>query len=480
MPGGGHSSAFCFRSRVNRIRNQLVLAFLAATLVPLAAILWMSTALLEYSLSYASTGELDRLSKSLEGVAREYYRQAREDLKAGATAGRLAATVYESGARTDWPPYVQHFWDSGEPERFQLSEPDGGRLNYLVRGDGGIRAYTRSLNGVHMSELAGQIRQARDQVDNLRRRDLRRGFTYTLILLSTIIWCLAMISIYYLANRISRPVQELTAGLFQLAGGDFEVRLRPGRRDEIGRAIEAFNHTAGRLRQNRDRLVYLAQIASWQTLARKMAHELKNSLTPIRLTVEEMLARQPAADRPFMEQAAQVVVDEIESLERRVRAFSEFAAEPAARPSALDLNSMLAERIQFLQVAHADVSYRLDPAADLPHAWADGDQVKGILTNLLENAAQAAPPGGQILSLTGIEQGRIMVEVHDNGPGLSAEARGSLFEPSISFKKHGMGLGLSIARRNALLAGGDLLAIDSRLGGAGFRLLLPRAENAQA
>ena len=89
---------------------------------------------------------------------------------------------------------------------------------------------------------------------------------------------------------------------------------------------------AEQLRQNRERLVYLTQMASWQSLARKTAHELKNSLTPIRLTVEEMLARQPPADRAFMEQAAQIVVSEIETLERRVRAFSEFASEPPVNP----------------------------------------------------------------------------------------------------------------------------------------------------
>ena len=89
---------------------------------------------------------------------------------------------------------------------------------------------------------------------------------------------------------------------------------------------------ADQLQQNRDRLVYLTQLASWQTLARKMAHEVKNSLTPIRLTVEEMLVRHGESDSAFIEQAAQIVVDEVESLERRVRAFSEFAAEPPVRP----------------------------------------------------------------------------------------------------------------------------------------------------
>ncbi len=459
---------------MNRLLHKLILLFLAATLLPLGAVLWMSTLLLEHSLSYVATDDLDRLSRSLEVISREFYRQARENLREEAASGRLEAERLDAGDSANWPGPLRQFWESGDAERFVLSEPDGDRLNYLVRRDEGIRLYSRDLNGVRMAELTDQYRQARARVEQLRGRDIRRGFAYTLALLSALIWLLSLAGVVYMANRISRPIEGLTAGLHQLAAGSFETRLRSVRRDEVGRAIEAFNHTAEHLQQSRDRLVYLAQVASWQALARKMAHELKNSLTPIRLTVEEIAARRSEDDRPFFEQAARVVVDEVESLERRVRAFSEFAAEPPARPSALDLNALLEERVQFLRGSHPEVVYRVRPGGDIPPAWADVDQVKGILTNLLQNAAEAAA-GGTVLGLTGTRRGNVLVEIHDSGPGLSAEARASLFEPSISFKEKGMGLGLSISRKNALLAGGDLLSIDGQLGGAGFRLLLPSA-----
>jgi two-component system nitrogen regulation sensor histidine kinase NtrY len=461
--------------RLNRLRYKLILVFLAATLVPLAAILWMGTALLEQSLGFMTTDDLDRVSKSLEIIAREHYRQARENLKADAAAGRIPPRRFAAVARSNWPEALRQFWDSADPERFVLSEPEGDQLNYLVRHDGELWEYSRSLNGIRMREITRQIMQARDRVSRLKDLDLHRGLPRLLFFVSTLIWIVSLGSIIYFANRISTPIQDLTAGLLQLASGKFETRLQSKREDEIGRAILAFNHTAEHLQQSRDRLVYLTQIASWQVLARKMAHELKNSLTPIRLTVEEILARQPGPDRRFLEQAAQVVVDEIESLERRVRAFSEFAAEPISNPVVLDLNALLQERVQFLSVAHPEISYETDLRPDLAAAWADADQIKGILTNLLENAAEAAGPGGRVRSFTDFGPNLIVVEIHDSGPGLSAEARGTLFEPSISFKKGGMGLGLSISRKNALLAGGDLQAIEGRLGGAGFRLLLPEA-----
>jgi nitrogen fixation/metabolism regulation signal transduction histidine kinase len=201
---------------------------------------------------------------------------------------------------------------------------------------------------------------------------------------------------------------------------------------------------------------------------------VKNSLTPIRLTMEEILARRGERDERFLEQASQIVVDEVITLEKRVRAFSQFASEPPVQLAAVDINALVDERICFLRTAHPEVSYNMRLESDAP-AIADEDLIKGVLTNLLENAADAAGPGGGVLGRTYAEDGRVAIEVHDSGPGLSAQARGSLFEPTISFKKSGMGLGLSIARKSAVLSGGDIEPIQGELGGAAFRVTLPRA-----
>jgi nitrogen fixation/metabolism regulation signal transduction histidine kinase len=297
----------------------------------------------------------------------------------------------------------------------------------------------------------------------------------TLLLLVGAAWVVSLAPLFFIAHRISRPIQQLTAALTGFAAGDLDRRLAPGGRDEVGQAVDAFNHMAGQLKQSRERLVYLTQMSSWQSLARKTAHELKNSLTPIRLTVEEMLARHPPADRAFMEQAAQIVVGEVQALERRVRAFSEFSSEPAVNAERLDLNRLVAERIALLEPAHPGTTYEVRLDERQPRVHAGADLVKGILTNLLETAAEAAGPGGCVLAITRGEPGQGVVEVHDSGPGISEEASATLFEPTISFKKHGMGLGLSIAKKNALLSGGDITVVSGALGGAAFRVVLPAA-----
>jgi two-component system nitrogen regulation sensor histidine kinase NtrY len=458
---------------VRSLRARLIAAFLVATLLPLGATIWITMSLLERSLGYATTEELDGLSRTLETTVRRFYERERQSLEQDAKAARVAATSFDMQSGDGAPDAVRTFWASGDLERFTLSGAAGNRLDYMTRSGTRVDVYSRDL-GIRMEELGTQLRQVRELVGAMEGRDLRRGFTLTLLLLVALVWLVSLAPLLFMAHRISRPIQGLTAGLTRFAAGDWDQRLATTRDDEVGRAVAAFNDMAERLRRNRERLVYLTQVSSWETLARKTAHELKNSLTPIRLTVEEMVARQPHSDREFMQQAAQIVIGEIETLERRVRAFSEFASEPPVNSEPLDLNAIVSERVALLRLAHPDTTYRCTLDPQLPSVLAGADLVKGILTNLLENAAEAAGAGGTVEATTRPYGHDVAVEVHDSGPGLGEEAVRTLFEPTITFKKHGMGLGLSIAKKNALRMGGDVALVEGTLGGAGFRVILPR------
>jgi nitrogen fixation/metabolism regulation signal transduction histidine kinase len=453
---------------MNRLRNRLIAVFLVATLVPLGLTLWTALRLLESSLGLAPLGELEAVSRSLERTGRELYQQARESLKRDAAAGRL-----QGG--TAPPERARAILERNAEEEFELAGERGERLDYYVRRGSQVLVYSRPM-GVAMSDLTRQYAEARQALETAGARDFRRGFSRTLFLVAAALWLAALAGLIYLASRITRPVRQLTQGLGQVAAGDLAVRLPAGGGDEIGTATRAFNDMTQALEQSRERLVHVTRLASWQALARKMAHEVKNSLTPIRLTMEEIASRRAGhdgqPDGAFLEQAAQIVVDEVQTLERRVRAFSEFAAEPPVLPAEVDVNALLEERVSLLRSAHPEVVYELKLAPQRPRATADPDLLKGVLTNLLENAAQAAQSGGVVLARTAVDGERLNVEVHDSGPGLSPQARATLFEPSISFKKGGMGLGLSIAKKSAMLCGGDLQAMEGELGGAAFRLVL--------
>ena len=145
---------------MNRLRNRLILVFLAATLAPLAVTLWITTWLLEYSLSYSPTRELDEISKSLESVGREFYQRARNDLKLKAASGEATPRRYGDHDRATWPAAVEEFWSSPESERFVLSGDNGNQLDYLVRRGREVWVYSSPLGDVSMERLADQYRRA--------------------------------------------------------------------------------------------------------------------------------------------------------------------------------------------------------------------------------------------------------------------------------------------------------------------------------
>lgn len=441
---------------MTRLRDKLLVLFLVATLLPLGATLYVASTLLQQSLDTAPVNELEWSTHQLEAAGKALYQNSRQLLRERAASGTVKPQ-----------PMPSMTLEPGEEERFVLL---GDEL-LLLRPEG---TYRQRLEGVRLQELQAKLGDARQMVEAYRSRDLRRGFLLTLALVAAVIWCAALVVLLVFTHHITTPIQQLTQALREFGLGKRTPLVARGQ-DEVAQAISSFNEMTEQLDRSRDRLLYFTRLESWQTLARKMAHEVKNSLTPIRLTVEEMVARSHPDERPFLEQASQIVTEEVQSLERRVRAFSELSSEPPLQLGTLDGNALIDERIAFLRTAHPDVIYRKSLASEGAWATADPDLLRGILTNLLENAADAVGRGGVIRVLSEVRSGSVEITVEDSGPGLSLLAKETLFQPTISFKRTGMGLGLSIAKRGAVVMGGDLDLVPSSLGGAGFRLRLKEA-----
>src|SRR6185295_1480080 len=147
------------------LRTRLIGAFLAATLLPLAATIWITTTLIDRSLRYATTGELDRLSRTLETTAKQFYQRERDALRQDALAGRTRPEYYAASNAPQWPDSIRSFWESGEVERFGVSGANGERVEYMRRvaaaDRSGVEIYSRDLGGVSMGELSAQLRATR-------------------------------------------------------------------------------------------------------------------------------------------------------------------------------------------------------------------------------------------------------------------------------------------------------------------------------
>ena len=161
---------------MNRLRNRLILIFLAAMLAPLAATVWVTTSLLELSLEYSSTDKLDAVSKSMEAVGLEFYKGERTNLERRAESGELEPRKYQPAERTAWPEAVRAFAEGGEEKAVGLAGDEGNRMDYLVRRGEEIWVYSASLGDVHMGRLNNQFQEARAQVNKARQYDFRRGF----------------------------------------------------------------------------------------------------------------------------------------------------------------------------------------------------------------------------------------------------------------------------------------------------------------
>jgi nitrogen fixation/metabolism regulation signal transduction histidine kinase len=235
------------------------------------------------------------------------------------------------------------------------------------------------------------------------------------------------------------------------------------------------------LAEARPRLDYLQKVSAWQEVARRLAHEIKNPLTPIQLSVQELASKYRGGDPAYeklLATAQEILAEEIGTIRRLVDDFSAFAKLPKVEPQDVDLGQIADDFVR----AHAEWQpfLRFAAPAEAVGAQCDRMLIRRVLANLVENAVQAAQGAGRepVVELSIVadrERGTASVIVDDNGPGVPAGERERIFDPYVTTKEHGTGLGLAIVRKIVLDHGGDVLVSAAPLGGARLTVTLPAA-----
>ncbi|PZR07557.1 MAG: histidine kinase [Archangium gephyra] len=288
---------------------------------------------------------------------------------------------------------------------------------------------------------------------------------------------LSIIAGFLVSRRITRPVEALTDAAEKIASGTPGVTV-DGRHasGELKALIETFNGMTGDLKDATDKLVASERIAAWQEVARRLAHEIKNPLTPIRMSLETLLAasqRGPLDERfhRLFSESARAVLEEVDRLKRIVDEFSQFARLPKPELKAQDLADVV-QPIMALYGPHDGITFdvQLERGA---HARIDRDQLTQVLVNLLKNAEEAMAGRTGAIHVRVKGGAEAVVEIEDEGPGIPAELKARLFEPYVTTKPQGTGLGLAIAQRIIQEHGGRLEVTDGTSGGALFRVSLP-------
>ena len=285
----------------------------------------------------------------------------------------------------------------------------------------------------------------------------------------------------WIAARVSRPIEQLAHAAEEVAGGNWDVRVPPRGRDEVSVLARSFNHMTEQLQSQRDRLVQSERVAAWRELARRLAHELKNPLFPLQLTVENLVrARelpQVEFDEVFRESTA-TLATEIANLKTIIGRFSDLSKMPKPELERIDAKDVV-ERVRALYETFASRDAKIKIAVDVANAAmpldADPELLHRALSNLVLNAMDAMPDGGVLTISARPVNEKVELRVADTGQGMTPEECERLFTPYYTTKQHGTGLGLAIVQSVVADHAGTIAVESPPGGGATFIITLPRA-----
>jgi nitrogen fixation/metabolism regulation signal transduction histidine kinase len=265
------------------------------------------------------------------------------------------------------------------------------------------------------------------------------------------------------ARRIGRPVAELARSADRLAEGDLSHRAAVRADDEIGHLVTAFNRMAAEIERSRADLLRAERIAAWRDVAQRIAHEIRNPLTPVKLAVHRLRGRMERDSEA--QESLRSIAEEVESLQRIAETFSEFAKLPEPRFERIDLARIAKSVVDLFRPAAPHIAFDVEGDDQTP-LLADPDQMRRAATNLIKNAIEAVGDAkGRVRVRVHSEEGRAKLEVLDDGPGVPAEVRASLFRPGFTTKSGGSGLGLALVHRIARDHDGELRLGESTAGG---------------
>lgn len=293
---------------------------------------------------------------------------------------------------------------------------------------------------------------------------------------------LSIIFSLWIAARVSRPIEQLARAAEDVAAGNWDAQVPEGGRDEVGVLARSFNHMTSELTSQRERLIQTERVAAWRELARRLAHELKNPLFPLQLTVENLIRARSLSAQEFDEvfrEGTQTLGMEIANLKTIIGRFSDFSKMPRPELERIDAKELL-ERVRLLygnaSPENAKIDFQLHVAAQPMPLDADPELLHRALSNLVLNAMDAMPEGGTLTLSAQPRDGQIEIRVADTGEGLTPEECERLFTPYYTTKQHGTGLGLAIVQ-SVIADHQGKIAVESRAGGgAVFVITLPRAK----
>ena len=313
---------------------------------------------------------------------------------------------------------------------------------------------------------------------------LRRQILKTAAIVALAAILAGLLVSWWVSKRITRPVEELANGARDVASGRWDTQIDVKGSDEVGQLAGAFNDMTRTLAAQKEKLVQTERVAAWRELARRLAHELRNPLFPMQITLENLQrARQlgPAQFQEVFNEATATLKAELANLNSIVGRFSDFSKMPAPHFAKISVNETLKNVVrlfepQFTAVGKPAITTEYFLTESLPELDADPDLLHRAFQNLVLNALDAMPAGGALTLRTSDADDTVRIEVSDTGKGLTPEECSRLFTPYYTTKQQGTGLGLAIVQSVVADHHGTISVSSDEGRGATFRIHLPKKQ----
>jgi two-component system, NtrC family, nitrogen regulation sensor histidine kinase NtrY len=472
--------------RIGGFRERLFIAFLFVALLPLIIVGY-------YNRLFADEKVMNDLSQSVQRelntltVRIESYVADEQDFQQGVTDEFCEAMTNEYGmdfsvygkttllASTQSELYRASILDSRlnsnaysgivlENKKYVLAKENVGNVQYLV-GYAPIK-----INGHLVGVLAvPTLNRQREMEYEFAQRNAYIFGPYA------IVFGLVVLGGGYLASRLARPLKQLSAATQAVGDGNLDVSVNIVSDDEIGDLARSFNEMTQRLRQSRAELAQHERENAWREMAKQVAHEIKNPLTPMKLSVQHLrqaFKDNASAREEILDQVTRMLLEQIESLSLIAGEFSDFAKMPEKRVALFYLHSVIQEAAE-LFTSLTDVQFQLPESIANDKILADVEQLRRVFINLFRNAVQAMKGKGTITISSVVHSNSIVVRVSDTGSGIPQELLRRIFEPNFSTKTEGMGMGLAITKKIIEDMGGTILCESEYGKGTTFTIQLP-------
>jgi signal transduction histidine kinase len=314
---------------------------------------------------------------------------------------------------------------------------------------------------------------------------LRREIVKTAALVALAALLIGLLLSWWVSRRITRPVEELANGARDVASGRWDTHIDVRGSDEVGQLAAAFNDMTRTLASQKEKLVQTERVAAWRELARRLAHELRNPLFPLQITVENLQRARQLGPKQFQEvfsEATATLKAELANLNSIVGRFSDFSKMPAPQFTRVNVNEVLRNAVrlfepQFTAVGKPSIATEFFLSESLPEIDADPDLLHRAFQNLVLNALDAMPAGGTITFKSSDAGESLRIEVADTGKGLTPEECSRLFTPYYTTKQLGTGLGLAIVQSVVSDHHGSISVSSEEGRGAAFRIDLPKRQS---